>query len=120
MMDTTLFRDLAVRRGLGIERLIQVTDEGLLDPAARHREIDALLEASSVFPDAEPLVVAGALPPPGLGELGVRTMAVGRFLAQGAGPVGPGGTGEDDATESAAGAAPLSAPSARGRPRSAR
>lgn len=45
--------DLAVRRGLGIERLIQVTDEGLLDPVSRRREIEALVEASSVFPGAE-------------------------------------------------------------------
>lgn len=75
--------DLAVRQGLGIARLIQVTDEGLLDPASRRREIDALLEASRAFPDAEPLVVAGALPPSGVGELGVRTIALGRFLAQG-------------------------------------
>jgi predicted AAA+ superfamily ATPase len=75
--------DLAVRRGLGIERLIQVTDEGLLDPVSRRREIEALVEASSVFPGAELLVVAGALPPPGLEELGVPTVAVGRFLAGG-------------------------------------
>jgi hypothetical protein len=73
--------DLAVRQGLGIARLIQITDEGLLDPASRHREVDALHEASRAFPDAEPLVVAGALPPSGVGELGVRIMAVGRFLA---------------------------------------
>jgi hypothetical protein len=72
-----------VRRGLGIERLIQVTDEGLLDPVSRRREIEALVEASSVFPGAELLVVAGALPPPGLEELGVPTVAVGRFLAEG-------------------------------------
>jgi predicted AAA+ superfamily ATPase len=75
--------DLAVRRGLGIERLIQVTDEGLLDPVSRRREIEALVEASCVFPGAELLVVAGALPPPGLEELGVRTVAVGRFLTEG-------------------------------------
>ncbi len=78
--------DLAVRRGAGIERLIQVTDEGLLEPSSRRREIAALLEAAGVFSDAEPLVVAGALPPPGAGDLGVRTMALGRFLAEGAGP----------------------------------
>jgi len=75
--------DLAVRRGLDIERLIQVTDEGLLEPASRRREVAALVEASSVFPGAETLVVAGALPPPGLGELGVPAIAVGRFLARG-------------------------------------
>lgn len=80
--------DLAVRRGLGIERLIQVTDEGLLDPASRRREVDALVEAAKVFPGAEPLVVAGALPPPGLGDLGVPTIAAGRFLAQGLGSFG--------------------------------
>lgn len=76
--------DLAVRRGLGIERLIQVTDEGLLDPASRRREIEALAEASGVFPGAEPLIVAGALPPQGVEEIGVRTVAIGRFLAAGA------------------------------------
>ena len=42
-----------MRRGLGIERPIQVTDEGLLDPVSRRREIEALVEASSVFPGAE-------------------------------------------------------------------
>lgn len=92
--------DLAVRRGLGIERLIQVTDEGLLDPASRRREIDALLEASSVFPGAEPLVVAGAFPP-GLGELGVRTMALGRFLVEGAWPAERRARGQDEAIKPA-------------------
>lgn len=94
--------DLVVRRGLGLERLIQVTDEGLLEPASRRREIAALVEASRVFPGAEALVVAGALPPPGVGELGVRTMAVGRFLSQGPGPVEPGATGGHEAAEPAA------------------
>lgn len=81
--------DLAVRRGLGLERLIQVTDEGLLEPASRQGEIEALLEASRVFPDAELLVIAAAPPPSGLGELGAPTIAVGRFLAQGLAPKSP-------------------------------
>jgi uncharacterized protein len=76
--------DLAVRRGLGLRTLLQVTDEGLLEPAARGRELKALGEAAVAFPHAEPLVVAGALPPPGTGELGVRVMALGRFLAKAA------------------------------------
>ena len=75
--------DLAVRRGLSVVKLIQVTDEGLLEPTSRHREIEALVEAGKVFPDAEPLIVAGALPPPGVGELGIRTVTLGRFLALG-------------------------------------
>lgn len=72
--------DLAVRRGLGIERLIRVTDEGLLEPGSRRREVDALAGAAEVFPDAERLVVVGAFPPAGQGELGVPAMALGRFL----------------------------------------
>jgi len=89
--------DFAVRRGLGIERLIQVTDEGLLEPASRRREVEALVEAARVFPGAEPLVVAGTLPPPGGGEIAVRTMALGRFLVEGPGPVSRGGTELDEA-----------------------
>lgn len=76
--------DLAVRRGLGLRSLIQVTDEGLLEPAARRRELEALREAALAFPHAEPMVVAGALPAAGTGELGVRVMTLGRFLAAGA------------------------------------
>jgi predicted AAA+ superfamily ATPase len=76
--------DLAERRGLGLRRLIQVTDEGLLDPTARRRELRPLKEAAQAFPHAEPLVVAGALPTPGTGELGVRMVSLGRFLAAGA------------------------------------
>ncbi len=75
--------DLVVRRGLGLRRLIQVTDEGLLEPGARRRELRSLTEAAVVFPHAEPLVVAGALPAPGTGDLGVRVIALGRFLAAG-------------------------------------
>lgn len=78
--------DLVVRRGLGVERLIQVTDEGLLEPASRRRELAALAEASRIFPEAEPLVISGTLAP-GLGAPGVRMLALGRFLAQGAGHV---------------------------------
>lgn len=59
-----------------------VTDEGLLEPASREREIGALREASVAFPDAELLVVAGALPS-GVGELGVQTLTLGRFLVDG-------------------------------------
>jgi hypothetical protein len=55
----------------------------LLEPAARRRELRALEEAALAFPQAEPLVVAGALPAVGTGELGVRVRALGRFLASG-------------------------------------
>lgn len=75
--------DIALRRGLGLERLVQVTDEGLLSPDARRRELRPFTEAAMAFPHTEPLVVAGALPPPGSGDLGVRVMSLGRFLAAG-------------------------------------
>lgn len=93
--------DLAVRRGLGIERLIQVTDEGLLDPESRRREVEALVEAGRVFPGADLLLVAGAPLPPGLGDLGVRTVALGRFLTQGAESSGREPSGRDEAIEPA-------------------
>lgn len=73
--------DLAIRHGLSLRSLIQVTDEGLLDPNARRRELRPFAEAAVALPHAEPLVVAGALPAPGTGDLGVRVMALGRFLA---------------------------------------
>ncbi len=78
--------DLLVRRGLVPARLIQVTDEGLLDPTSRQREVAALREAARQFPGAAPLVIAGVLPPLGQGELGAPVMALGRFLAGGVAP----------------------------------
>jgi len=82
--------DFALRHGLGIGKLIQVTDEGLLSPDARDRELRPFAEASTAFPHAERWVVAGASPPPGGGELGVAVTSLGRFLAAGFPPVASG------------------------------
>ncbi len=75
--------DLVVRRGLAVKRLIQVTYEGLAEPAARQRETRSLAEASRRFPKAETLLVAHTLPPDGAEEIEVPLVPFWRFLAGG-------------------------------------
>jgi predicted AAA+ superfamily ATPase len=77
--------DLVLRRGIAVQRLIQVTDAGLGEPAARERELRPLAEAQERFEGAEALVVAGQDAPGGFGALppGVRAVPLWRFLLAG-------------------------------------
>ena len=73
--------DLVVRQGLAVKRLVQVTYEGLAEPAVRQREVRSLVEASKCFPEAETLLVANTLPPDDAEELGVPVIHLWRLLA---------------------------------------
>jgi hypothetical protein len=75
--------DLVVRQGLAVKRLIQVTYEGLAEPAARQRETRSLAEAAKRFPEAETLLVAHALPPDDAEEIEVPVVPFWRFLVSG-------------------------------------
>ncbi len=76
--------DLVVRRGLAVKKLVQVTYEGLTEPAARKRETRSLVEAAKHFPGTETLVVAHSMPPDGVKEeIEVPIVPFWRFLAGG-------------------------------------
>ncbi len=85
--------NLVVRRGLAVKRLVQVTYEGLAEPAVRQRETRSLAEAARRFPEAETLLVTHTLPPDGAGEIEVPVVPFWRFLAGGA-PEPEAGTSE--------------------------
>ncbi len=72
--------DLVVRQGLAVKRLVQVTYEGLSDPAVRQRETRSLAEAAKRFPEAETLLVAHTLPPDSAEEIEVPVVPFWRFL----------------------------------------
>ena len=54
--------DLLQRRGLEVERMLQVTLEGLDDEATRQRELASLVEGHKAFPKARRQLIAGTLP----------------------------------------------------------
>ncbi len=76
---TTVLFQVVVRRGLGVKKLVQVT-EGLKDPAVRRREVRPLVEGAARFPEAEPVLVADVPPPDAAGDLAVRVVPLWRFL----------------------------------------
>ncbi len=75
--------DLVVRQGLAVKRLIQVTYEGLSEPAVRQRETRSLAEAAKRFPEAETLLVAHTLTSDDNEDIEVPVMPLWRFLVGG-------------------------------------
>jgi hypothetical protein len=72
--------DLVLRRSLGVQGVIQVTDSGLTHPASRVRELRSLAGARLAFPQAQSLLVARDIPQGDDLLEGASTIELWRFL----------------------------------------